>query len=437
MKKLWILAVFGIICACGSTGTANTTAAEPSNLADLDTAIQQASREINEALPAETKVALLNFSSTSDVFSDYVLEEISIALVGGRKLVVVDRREIDLIRKEMDFQLSGEVSDESAQEIGKKLGAQSIVSGSLVNMGESYRFRTKVINVNSAAIETSSSISVRSDQQIRYLLSQGSGSSVPRTATVPGGAQAVPAQAVTPGTAQPVVPAEPALRAYKIGETGPAGGLIFYDKGNNNNGWRYLEAAPEEAEFVAIWSVHHTFVENTRSEIGYGRRNTQLIIETLRQTTGEWDTAAQKIFDLECNGFRDWFLPSQDELDQMYGNLKRRNLGDFKNEFYWSSTQYRSSGNYSYDQNFNNGKMDYNSKTYRRYVRPIRQVPGPVGTARGAADSSSGTKTKFWGQGGVLYTILGVLLIGGILTFIILGPSPSSDMAPGHMAPAW
>ncbi|MDR2448029.1 MAG: hypothetical protein LBD58_12205 [Treponema sp.] len=27
---------------------------------------------------------------------------------------------------------------------------------------------------------------------------------------------------------------------YKIGDTGPAGGIIFFDKGNNPDGWRFL-----------------------------------------------------------------------------------------------------------------------------------------------------------------------------------------------------
>ena len=165
MRKGWILAVLGIVCACASTGDTKEM--------ELDDAIELASSDINDTLSAGTKVALLNFSSSSDVFSDYVLEEISIHLVRGKKLVVVDRREMELIRGEMDFQMSGDVSDESAQQIGKMLGAQSIVSGSLVFMGEDYRFRTKVINVNTAAIETSLSVIVWDDRQIQHLLNQG------------------------------------------------------------------------------------------------------------------------------------------------------------------------------------------------------------------------------------------------------------------------
>jgi len=272
------LAILAMVCTCAS--------AKKSNVADdLDAAIQQASKEINDILPAGTKIALLNFTSGSDVLSDYVLEEMSIALVKGRKLTVVDRKEIDLIRGELNFQMSGEVSDESAQEIGKLLGAQSIISGSLVTLGEFHRFRTKVINVNSAAIETSSSIIVENNSLIQVLLSQ-SNSPAPRTAQSGTGTRTVPAQADTSNQAQPAtpaapapVPAEPALPAYKIGDTGPAGGLIFYDKGNNSSGWRYLEAGPVDIEFIGIWSVRHTGVENTQATIGTGKRNTQLAVE--------------------------------------------------------------------------------------------------------------------------------------------------------------
>jgi TolB-like protein len=323
----------------------------------------------------------LNFSSESDVFTDFVLEEMSIALVNGKGLTVVDRKEIELIRGEMNFQMSGDVSDESAQAIGMMLGAQSIISGSLVSMGDTYRFRTKAINVISAAIETSSSISVKSDSQIQYLLTQGRRTS-PATAVAQGGAQSNTQVQPTPAQAQPqpATPAGPALPSYRIGDAGPAGGLIFYDKGNNSGGWRYLEAAPEEVEFQAIWSVHNTAVENTRAEIGRGTQNTRLIVEKLRQTSGEWDTAAQKANDLVFNGFDDWFLPSKDELDQMYGNLKRRNLGEFRDEWYWSSTENPSADwrGYAWAQSFKDGRMYHQVQKLnnRLYVRAIRQVPG-------------------------------------------------------------
>jgi TolB-like protein len=421
-----ILAVMGILFSCASGGKKST-------IANLDTAIQQASKEINDTLPAGTKVALLNFNSESDVFSDYVIEEMSIALVKGKKLIVVDRKEIELIRKEMNFQMSGEVSDESAQKIGIMLGAQSIVSGSLVNMGETYRFRTKAINVNSAAIETSSSISVGNDPQIKHLLSQGKKTSTPQATVTQGGTKVVPTQN-QPNTPETLSTSTP--QAYKIGDTGPAGGIIFYDKGNNSGGWRYLEAAPMGAEFQAVWSVRDIRVDNTKASIGYGKQNTKYIVETFKQTAGEWDSAPLKINDLVLNGFNDWFLPSRDELDQMYGTLKRKDIGDFRNEIYWSSTESREGWDYQqgvYVQNFKDGTISLVSpygggKANNRYcVRPIRQVTGSAGTARSSLDVNGGTTDKSsLDKGNIGFgTILGILVLGGIFAYMRWGPSPA------------
>jgi tetratricopeptide (TPR) repeat protein len=84
-------------------------------------------------------------------------------------------------------------------------------------------------------------------------------------------------------------------KGYKIGDRGPAGGWIFYDKGTFSDGWRYLEAAPVEAEFVAFWRDDSYFagyyVSGTSTALGTGKRNTQIIEDFFRGKGGS--TAAQ------------------------------------------------------------------------------------------------------------------------------------------------
>ena len=145
---------------------------------NLDTVIERSARAVEEVLPQGAKVAVLNFVSTSETFSDHVIEELTGKLVNGRKVTIVDRRNLALISQEMNLQLSGEVSDESAQALGRLLGAQSIVSGTLTNMGTFYRFRVRVINVETAAIQTQASYDLRNDEQVAFLLS-GNSTNVP------------------------------------------------------------------------------------------------------------------------------------------------------------------------------------------------------------------------------------------------------------------
>ncbi|MDR1986906.1 MAG: penicillin-binding protein activator LpoB, partial [Treponema sp.] len=143
----------------------------------LDGAIKKSVENMDERLgrndsggidiPAGQKpvVAILNFNSPSEELSSYVVEELTLALAGNIRFIIVDRQRLDLIRQEENFQLSGEVSDESAQAIGKKLGAQYVVTGTLSDMGDSYRFRIMALIVETAAISSPTSVNIQYDDR--------------------------------------------------------------------------------------------------------------------------------------------------------------------------------------------------------------------------------------------------------------------------------
>jgi hypothetical protein len=90
---------------------------------------------------------------------------------------------------------------------------------------------------------------------------------------------------------------------YEVGETGPAGGLVFYDKGSVSQGWRFLEAAPASTEFVA-----------------------------------DNDQAARWCKNLTVNGLGNWQLPDQDELKLMYANIGQGGANGFSGDWYWAAS---------------------------------------------------------------------------------------------------
>ena len=154
-----------------------------------------------------------------------------------------------------------------------------------------------------------------------------------------------------------------------IGDRGPAGGLVFYDKGFYSDGWRYMEAAPRHTEFKGVmWGGYGTYVLYTEPDIGSGAANTQHIFDQL----GYSGMAAAFCLDLVSGGYDDWFLPSLNELMQMNLNLDdhEADLGEFINfpgpagdfDGYWSSTEYNVfkasqvdfSSNVVYDEDKNN-----------------------------------------------------------------------------------
>jgi TolB-like protein len=135
----------------------------------LDEAIQSAAAEMGQRLPQEGNVAVVSFTSPADRLSKYVIDELNNAIVNGGNLTVVDRQQLDLIMQEMRFQESGLVSDESAQEIGRMLGAQYIVSGSMELIAGSWRFRTQALTVENASIVYSGSRNVVNNRLITSL----------------------------------------------------------------------------------------------------------------------------------------------------------------------------------------------------------------------------------------------------------------------------
>jgi hypothetical protein len=129
----------------------------------------------------------------------------------------------------------------------------------------------------------------------------------------------------------------PSIDIYELRDIGPAGGYIFYDKGNYSDGWRYLEAAPESTEWNKVkWGGYGTWL-GTQLEIGTGQSNTNIIINWLNSHS-ETGCAAQLCDSLTYGGYSDWFMPSYDELLQMYENLKLFGLGGFADAYYSSST---------------------------------------------------------------------------------------------------
>jgi hypothetical protein len=118
----------------------------------------------------------LNFSSNWQELSAYVIDELNNAIVRDGALTVVDRQQLDVVRREQNFQMSGDVDDQSAQSIGKFLGAQSVLSGSFTIIGNINRFRIRVIAVETGVVQYSNSIDIKNDRVLSALMSKAAGS---------------------------------------------------------------------------------------------------------------------------------------------------------------------------------------------------------------------------------------------------------------------
>ena len=69
-----------------------------------------------------------------------------------------------------------------------------------------------------------------------------------------------------------------------------------------------------------------------------------LVAATIDIGQMDWDSAKRACDELILNGYSDWRLPTKDQLNALYVNLKQIGLGGFTSYFYWSCTEYNSNG---------------------------------------------------------------------------------------------
>jgi TolB-like protein len=136
----------------------------------LDRAINAATQEIATKLEPGSIIAVVNFDSESDGMAVFVIDEMIRSLVQTEIFTVVERKNIDLAREELNFQMSGEVSDETFQGIGKMLGAKSIITGSIKKVGKVYRFNVRSIDVSTVQIEASYGANIINDRTTAALM---------------------------------------------------------------------------------------------------------------------------------------------------------------------------------------------------------------------------------------------------------------------------
>lgn len=178
---------------------------------------------------------------------------------------------------------------------------------------------------------------------------------------------------------------------YEVGDTGPAGGIIFFVDASKK-GITYYEAAPKSAERADVYFGNFydgsVFKDNLidgadTASVGAGKTNTAAIMAVSKQSgitiysdqfpNPEYlitDFAAKVATSCTAGGKNDWYLPSLDELNLMYNNLKKNGLGQFADVTYWTSTQSEmQSKAISFVDGEQQGGKNYD---YQYYVRPIR-----------------------------------------------------------------
>ena len=160
------------------------------------------------------------------------------------------------------------------------------------------------------------------------------------------------------------------------------GGVVFYVastpidlNGDGNDDTGLVCAIEDQSTGVQWYNGSFTNTGATATSIGAGAANTATIITSQGATQTNYAAGLAKAYD--GGGYTDWFLPSKDEIDEMYQNELDINTTATSNggssltyDFYWSSSEL--SAYSAWSQRFNNNATSDDDKSNLSKVRAIR-----------------------------------------------------------------
>jgi hypothetical protein len=98
-----------------------------------------------------SKIAIVYVTARDGEVAEYITGELEFIMV-DRGFTLIDRSQLDRIRREQAFQMSGEVDDTQAVSIGKIAGANVIITGAVTGTGELRRLRLRALSTESGQV---------------------------------------------------------------------------------------------------------------------------------------------------------------------------------------------------------------------------------------------------------------------------------------------
>ena len=158
--------VMAIIVAIAFISLLSCATAGRGNGLSLQDAIEQSAHIMVGDLFSGTRMAIVAFESESSNLSDFIKEELTGALV-RLGIEVADRQNLGFVFQELNFNMTGYVSDENAQRIGHILGAELVITGQLWYLGDVRRLATNAVCVETGIRISAPRFDMRNNRILR------------------------------------------------------------------------------------------------------------------------------------------------------------------------------------------------------------------------------------------------------------------------------
>jgi curli biogenesis system outer membrane secretion channel CsgG len=149
IRNITVLYVSGI--AFNIKWTASGDVVIPNSAGKIEGSLAKAAEVIMSSIQPSSRIAIVYVASNNIDITEFIANELEFIMV-NEGFTVIDRSQLDRIRQEQNFQLSGEIDDETAVSIGKIVGANIIITGSVTGTDSTRRLRLRALNTQTAQV---------------------------------------------------------------------------------------------------------------------------------------------------------------------------------------------------------------------------------------------------------------------------------------------
>jgi TolB-like protein len=142
----------------------------------LDQRLGELSQQIANKIEAgqKQKIAVLEFTDLQGSVTDfgrYLAEELITRLYQTDKFKVIERQLLNKVIAEQKLSLTGVVDQASAKQLGKLLGVDAIVSGTIASLSQSLKVNARLISTETGEIFSVASTEIFKDESVKGLMS--------------------------------------------------------------------------------------------------------------------------------------------------------------------------------------------------------------------------------------------------------------------------
>jgi len=151
------------------------------SLAKITTKVMdiQEGDKVYQQMKKVTRIAITEFTY-GDEFNSFTrnVQDILYTNLIQRGMTVIEREKMEQVMEELAKSFSGMIDSATAAEIGKMLGVEAVIVGTVADMGDSVDLRARLVDVEKGAAITAAQIAVNKNPTITGLLGSGTRSTV-------------------------------------------------------------------------------------------------------------------------------------------------------------------------------------------------------------------------------------------------------------------